>query len=371
MASDLVTYVSKLLPSANLSDVLDDPIKKKDVSLVLLTVRFQIPQLLALESETDVEGAFSLLFDVVVLTSKPEHEFLTILQALQADKKASNVLCIRLLAALYNKANRLPKVQLQTLLEIFSLAQSSDNVNLIDPYLPQVETLATSEIESPTDRRALLLAVANVLDQSPDKKLNVLSVLEQYLATYKEGETDKEQTLRACKMVLQNPVASFLARVDLAALPVVKASLHSDPMYELLEIMSTKTVKEFVTFRNCAKSVFADNGLDEANVAVAMRLFTLCTLPTGFQANSYADVATALDVDDEDVEQWVVRAITAGLVSAKIDQLARTVTISHSLQRRFGDEQWNEMHEKLQSYKKNVGGLLNVIRNARRAQKAQ
>ena len=133
MASDLVTYVSKLLPSANLSDVLDDPIKEKDVSLVLLTVRFQIPQLLALESETDVEGAFSLLFDVVVLTSKPEHEFLTILQALQADKKARNVLCIRLLAALYNKANRLPKVQLQTLLEIFSLAQSSDNVNLIDP----------------------------------------------------------------------------------------------------------------------------------------------------------------------------------------------------------------------------------------------
>ena len=190
-----------------------------------------------------------------------------------------------------------------------------------------METLATSEIESPTDRRALLLAVAKVLDQSPDKKLNVLSVLEQYLATYKEGETDKEQTLRACKMVLQNPVASFLARVDLAALPVVKASLHSDPMFELLEIMSTKTVKEFVTFRNCAKSVFADNGLDEANVAVAMRLFTLCTLPTGFQANSYADVATALDVDDEDVEQWVVRAITAGLVSAMIDQLARTVTI--------------------------------------------
>uniref|UniRef100_A0AAV1T0M7 PCI domain-containing protein n=1 Tax=Peronospora matthiolae TaxID=2874970 RepID=A0AAV1T0M7_9STRA len=70
-------------------------------------------------------------------------------------------------------------------------------------------------------------------------------------------------------------------------------------------------------------------------------------------------------------EQWVVRAITAGLVSAKIDQLARTVTISHSLQRRFWDEQWNEMHEKLQSYKKNVGGLLDGIRNARRAQKAQ
>ena len=41
----------------------------------------------------------------------------------------------------------------------------------------------------------------------------------------------------------------------------------------------------------------------------------------GFQANSYADVATALGVDDEDVEQWVVRGVTAGLVSAKNDKL--------------------------------------------------
>jgi len=76
-------------------------------------------------------------------------------------------------------------------------------------------------------------------------------------------------------------------------------------------------------------------------------------------------------VDEEDVEKWVVRAITAGLVSAKIDQLARTVTISRSLQRRFGAEQWKEIDAKLQLYKKNVGDLLAVIRNARRAQEQQ
>ncbi|KAJ8559095.1 hypothetical protein ON010_g8353 [Phytophthora cinnamomi] len=102
-----------------------------------------------------------------------------------------------------------------------------------------------------------------------------------------------------------------------------------------------------------------------------MRLFTLCTLPTGFQEIPYADVAKALDVGEEDVEKWVVRAITAGVASAKIDQLARTVTISRSLQRRFGAEQWAEIDAKLQLYKKNVGGLLDIIRNARRAQEQQ
>lgn len=40
------------------------------------------------------------------------------------------------------------------------------------------------------------------------------------------------------------------------------------------------------------------------------------------------DRGSTVDVDDEDVEKWVVRAITAGLVNVKIDQLARTMTIS-------------------------------------------
>ena len=95
---------------------------------------------------------------------------------------------------------------------------------------------------------------------------------------------------------------------------------------------------------------FADHELDEANVDVAIRLFTVYTLPTSFQGVSYADVATALNVDEESVEQWVVCVITAGLVNAKIDQIARTVTISRSLHRRVGDAQWNEISAKLRLY---------------------
>ena len=107
-----------------------------------------------------------------------------------------------------------------------SLVKSSDSVNFSVAYLNWVETLVTTGKEGLADCRALLLAVANVLDQSLDKELKALSVLELFSTMYKERETDKVQTLRACKMVQKNPVARFLARVDLAALPVVKTSLQ-------------------------------------------------------------------------------------------------------------------------------------------------
>ncbi|KAI9914168.1 hypothetical protein PsorP6_006643 [Peronosclerospora sorghi] len=366
MASDLVTYVSKLLPGATLPD-LSLNIKKKDVSSVINAVNPFLPQLLALEAETDVEGAFSLLLDVVQRLPEPEKALLNILQVVQDEEKASPVLRLRIIASLFNKAKPLPKVQLQALLKILVLASSSDNVELVAPYLLQVETLLNTQKLSAEERRTLLLAVANVLDQSDDK-IKVLIVLEKYLATYEVGAVDREQAIRALKLVLQHPVASFLARVDLGALPVVEASLTGDQLFELLDIVSTKTLKEFVAFQARAGRVFTDNGLQEAELIDTMRLFTLCTLPTGFKEISYADIASLLDVSEDDIEKWVVRAITAGLVHAKIDQLARTVTISRALQRRFGTDQWHEIDAKLRLYKKNVRGLLDTIRNARRAQ---
>ncbi|CAH0474103.1 unnamed protein product [Peronospora belbahrii] len=370
MASDLVAYVSKLLPGTTLPDVSPADIKKKDYSSVLEALSPKLPQLLALDAETDVEGVFSLLFTIILQAPKPESELLKLLQAIQDENKASSVLRLRIVALLFNKAKTLPKVQLQALLNLLALASSSENIDLVAPYLTQVETLLDMQHVSVDDLRALLLAVANVLDRNDDK-LKVLTVLEKYLATYEKGQLDKEQALRACKIVLQNPVASFLARVDLASLAVVQTSLQTDKIYELLDIVSTKTLKEFIVFQKSAGDVFTENGLQEAELVDTMRLFTLCSLPTGFKANSYSDVATALDVEEEKVENWVVRAITVGLVNAKIDQLARTVTILSSLQRRFGVDQWKEIDTKLQLYKKNVGGLLDIIRNARRAQEQQ
>lgn len=369
MASDLVAYVSKLLPGAALPDLSAD-IKKKDLAPVVAAVSPKLPQLLALEAETDVEGAFVLLFDAVLTLGNAQDELLKILKVLQDETKANAVLRLRVAAALFNKAKNLPKVQLQALLVVLKLAQSSDNVDLVAPYLVQVNTLLDTQKLSVEDRRALLLAVVDVLEQGDDK-LKVLTVLETYLATFEQGQVAKQQALRAVQIVLQNPVASFLTRVDLAASSVVESSLKGDKILELLDIVTTKTLKEFVAFQKSSGSVFKDNGLVEAELADIMRLFTLCTLPTGFKEIPYSAVAAALDVNEEDVEKWVVRAITAGVVNAKIDQLARTVAISRSLQRRFGAEQWKEIDAKLQLYKKNVGGLLNIIKNARRAQEQQ
>ncbi|RLN65270.1 hypothetical protein BBJ28_00003458 [Nothophytophthora sp. Chile5] len=380
-ATDLVAYVNKLLPGSALDFSVE--IKKNELAPVAAAVVPKAAQLLALEAETDVEGAFNLLFAVVL--QLPTDQALAEAQKLLAtitgasEDSAIPSLAVASASNLFNKATALPALRLQTLLQVVELAGKSGNVELVSGYLDSAESLLDAKTLTVADRRQLHLTIANVLETSepPATSLKVLAVLEKYLATFaqvsdaKELATGKAVAERAAKLMLQNPVASFLARVDLVASPVVAATLKPGKLYELLDIVSTKTLAEFTAFQKSAGSVFADNALDETELADTMRLFTLCSLPTGFKEIPYADVAAALAVAEEDVEKWVVRAITSGLVSAKIDQLRRTVVISRSLERGFGPEQWQEIDAKLQLYKKNVGGLLDIIRNARRAQEQQ
>lgn len=56
-----------------------------------------------------------------------------------------------------------------------------------------------------------------------------------------------------------------------------------------------------------------------------MRLLTLCSLATEHEEIPYAAVAGGLEVPLSEVEPWVVAAIGAKLIEAKMDQLTATV----------------------------------------------
>lgn len=56
-----------------------------------------------------------------------------------------------------------------------------------------------------------------------------------------------------------------------------------------------------------------------------------------------------------------MRAISTGLVDARMDQGAGTVTVARTIQREFGPAQWALLQSRLRTWKDNVNGLLQVI----------
>lgn len=67
----------------------------------------------------------------------------------------------------------------------------------------------------------------------------------------------------------------------------------------------------------------------------------------------------------EDVEEWVVKAITAGLVDARIDELKKVVVVSRYSQREFGDENWRQLAARLTTWRSNVAAMLDTLQSGR------
>ena len=72
---------------------------------------------------------------------------------------------------------------------------------------------------------------------------------------------------------------------------------------------------------------------------------------------TYAQVAEVLSCGADEVEGWIVRAIGARLVEAKMDQVRGVAVITRVTHRVFGDAQWKELAANIQTWRDNVDGM--------------
>lgn len=101
------------------------------------------------------------------------------------------------------------------------------------------------------------------------------------------------------------------------------------PLVELLKIIVDGALSEYLTFQTAQKTVFAQYKLDAEALERSVKLLTLSSLAA--QASdkllTFGAIQTALQIDEAEVELWVIEAIAEKLLEASIDQLNATVTI--------------------------------------------
>jgi len=96
-----------------------------------------------------------------------------------------------------------------------------------------------------------------------------------------------------------------------------------------------------------------------------MRLLTLVSLAKGSKELSYDKIATGLQVTAGEVETWVMKAISAGLLIAKINQVSSQVLISFCIEREFAEKQCGSLRESLVDWRDSIRSLLQVVQTAR------
>lgn len=189
-----------------------------------------------------------------------------------------------------------------------------------------------------------------------------------FLETYKDGsKLDKEAATYAKEAsiyAIRDPITLFSTQRRILSLPAVSALQKSEPaLYDLLKIIMEGKLQDYRDFSAMPDkmTVFSTFELNEEECKKNMCLLSLVSLAGEHEEIPYSAIASTLNVEEGDVERWVIRAVSSGLMEARMDQLRRVVLVERCAVRQFGMKEWTALKHRLDKWTANVKGVLDAL----------
>ncbi|PVU96309.1 hypothetical protein BB561_001274 [Smittium simulii] len=161
---------------------------------------------------------------------------------------------------------------------------------------------------------------------------------------------------------------------QLAEIPAI-ASLSSSFEYSILAHFLQESHTSWSDFVASNKDKLASLNVDVETATNKLQILALNSIGnqnlgkkisySTISKRVFADEVEDSDLRDFEIESIIIDSIKTGLISAKIDQLDRSVIITRSTARKFGPEQWSNILDHLNSWKSSLSSLLPVINNGK------
>merc|ERR1712178_560506 len=171
----------------------------------------------------------------------------------------------------------------------------------------------------------------------------------------------QDSTILLLKDALQLP--SVIQFDDILSFDVVKAAAKGKhaKLVELCKLFLNSDVKALDAFHKKNQAAFKDYDIKFEDAMAKMRLLTLATKVHGKSEITLKEVANALEESEDNVERWVVRALSEGVIDGRIDQLNHKVLVKSAFQREFGKAEWAFLDAKLTQWTENLDHVIKFI----------
>ncbi|VVA32520.1 PREDICTED: eukaryotic translation initiation [Prunus dulcis] len=321
-------------------------------------------------SEKDLECIFTVICNVVTKSESPD-EALEMAKLISAkitqqpsDKPA---LRLKILFNLYNLLEN-PYSRFFVYLSALNLAINGKVTEHVIPSFKKIESFLKEWNIGVSDQRQLFLTISNVLREHKSLAKESFKFLSKYLATF-SGEDAyilSEAKEEAVRTIVEFVKAPDLFQCDLLDMPAV-GQLEKDAKhalaYQLLKIFLTQRLDAYLEFQTANSTLLKGYGLVHEDCITKMRLISLVDLGSDESGRiPYSLIRDTLQINDEHVELWVVKAITAKLMDCKMDQMNQVVIVSRCTERVFGQQQWLTLRSKLATWRGNVANVISTIR---------
>jgi translation initiation factor 3 subunit M len=318
---DWIQYLGKLKDQAEEgphTDALKSALEEQNLDFILQESIASTSLLLTVESN-DIESAFQFL--------------MTILQSQFGDQLNPSLVAV---------AEQVSQSQVDVSLKLKVLKNVSRWMDLSTEKLAILKLIIGLAAEKPEDIQSLLKGSSKLLSQINAEERQefyvylsdtvdsawIFSILVDYL---KEEQTPNDAVrkvlLKALTLLLTEPNLFHFEQV--LKLKVVQA-FTKEPLVQFATLFLEKGLSDYQTFvAKQGNEFFKTHHLSEPQCLRKFRLISLAAFAETKvgQTVSYADVAKAIDVKEEEVELWVMDAVSMSLLSAQMNQLTSKVTL--------------------------------------------
>ncbi|GMP28641.1 hypothetical protein CsSME_00004106 [Camellia sinensis var. sinensis] len=229
-------------------------------------------------------------------------------------------------------------------MKALDLAVNGKVTEHIIPSFKKMDNLLTEWNIGVQDQRKLYCTIANILKESKSSARDSFKFLAKYLATF-SGED-----------------AYNIGEAKEEAVCTIIEFVKAPDMFQLRKIFLTQRLDAYLDFYAANSTLLKSYGLVHEDCLVKMRLMSLVDLASAESGQiSYPLIKDTLQVNDDEVEMWVAKAITAKLIDCKIDQMNQIVIVSRCTERIFGMHQWQTLREKLATWRGNITNVISTI----------
>ncbi|XP_015692082.2 eukaryotic translation initiation factor 3 subunit M-like [Oryza brachyantha] len=249
------------------------------------------------------------------------------------------------------------------------LAAAAKAADFIIPTFKNIDSFVSDWGIGKLEQRDLFLVAARILKDHKGMNKEYLNFLNKYLSTFDGSDNDadaiadaKEEAVAA---IIEFVKSSDLYQCDLLNMPAV-AQLEKDEkyqlVYELLKIFLTRRLDSYLEFQSANSALLKGYGLVHEECITKMRLMSLLDLSSHCAGEiPYNAIIDALKINDDEVEYWIVKAISCKILDCKVDQLNQVIIVSRHTERIFGMPQWQSLRAKLGVWRGNIASAINTI----------
>ncbi|OMP12776.1 hypothetical protein COLO4_02772 [Corchorus olitorius] len=320
-------------------------------------------------SDKDLECIFTVICNLVSkLESSDEELEVAKLISTKVTQQPNDKPAMRL-KILFNLYNLLgaPTSRFFVYMQALNLALNGKVTDHVTPSFKKIDSFLKEWNIGVKDQRNLFLTIANILKESKSSTKDSFKFLTKYLATF-SGEDSlamSEAKEEAVRTVIEFVKAPDMFQCDLLDMPAV-GQLEKDAkyalVYQLLKIFLTQRLDAYLEFQAANSTLLKSHGLVHEDCITKMRLMSLVDLGCNESGQiPYALIKDTLRIEDDEVELWVVKAITAKLIDCKMDQMNQVVIVNRCTERIFGQQQWQSLRSKLATWRGNISSLINTI----------